>query len=224
MLSLSYILPVNFIIVNVINGGLYDANSNFYSREMEEAQARFRPCQYENCSCYRRQIDSDLEPFSMKGISRLLIETAKGFGVHYQVIDGHLYRQSPCLFEARCRGVDHFLVQAVRGLPDLEFVLNEYDHPKVPRNGPVIPIFSFSKSDQYRDILYPAWSFWEGGPAISLHPQGIGRWDLLGQSIYRRGNNISWEHKKPIAFFRGSRTSHVRDPLIILSRRRPDLV
>lgn len=31
--------------------------------------------------------------------------------------------------------------------------------------------------------MYPAWSFWEGGPAISLYPTGIGRWDKHRISI-----------------------------------------
>jgi hypothetical protein len=39
------------------------------------------------------------------------------------------------------------------------------------------------KTGDYADILYPAWSFWSGGPAISIYPQGIGRWDKLRTSI-----------------------------------------
>lgn len=31
--------------------------------------------------------------------------------------------------------------------------------------------------------MYPAWSFWEGGPAIALYPTGIGRWDQHRLSI-----------------------------------------
>jgi protein glucosyltransferase len=36
---------------------------------------------------------------------------------------------------------------------------------------------------QEYDIMYPAWSFWSGGPAISLFPTGIGRWDKLRLEI-----------------------------------------
>lgn len=32
------------------------------------------------------------------------------------------------------------------------------------------------QTNDYWDIMYPAWSFWEGGPAISLYPTGLGRW------------------------------------------------
>lgn len=37
--------------------------------------------------------------------------------------------------------------------------------------------FNNFQTKDYYDIMYPAWSFWEGGPAISLYPTGIGRWD-----------------------------------------------
>ena len=30
-----------------------------------------------------------------------------------------------------------------------------------------------------KDIMYPAWTFWEGGPAVwPIYPTGLGRWDL----------------------------------------------
>ena len=35
------------------------------------------------------------------------------------------------------------------------------------------------------DIMYPAWTFWMGGPAISTEPRGLGRWDLKRESIAR---------------------------------------
>ena len=31
--------------------------------------------------------------------------------------------------------------------------------------------------------MYPAWTFWEGGPAISLYPTGLGRWDVQRELI-----------------------------------------
>lgn len=35
------------------------------------------------------------------------------------------------------------------------------------------------------DIMYPAWTFWMGGPAIETEPRGLGRWDLKRESISR---------------------------------------
>lgn len=72
--------------------------------------------------------------------------------------------------------------------------------------------------------MYPAWSFWSGGPAIKLYPKGIGRWDKVKKSIIKEMEKWPWEKKKDIAFFRGSRTSNERDELIYLSRELPDLV
>ena len=31
-------------------------------------------------------------------------------------------------------------------------------------------MFSFSKTSDYWDIMYPAWTFWEGGPALGRFP------------------------------------------------------
>lgn len=38
------------------------------------------------------------------------------------------------------------------------------------------------------------------------------------------GNNTVWKDKIPKGFFRGSRTSTERDPLVLLSRENPNLV
>lgn len=72
--------------------------------------------------------------------------------------------------------------------------------------------------------MYPAWSFWEGGPAISLYPRGLGRWDQHRDSLNNAGNKYPWNEKENKAFFRGSRTSDERDNLVYLSRKKPELV
>ena len=76
----------------------------------------------------------------------------------------------------------------------------------------------------YYDITYPAWSFWEGGPAISLYPKGLGRWDQHRASIEEARLKTPWNKKFTKAFFRGSRTSSERDNLILLSRSNPDII
>jgi len=72
--------------------------------------------------------------------------------------------------------------------------------------------------------MYPAWTFWEGGPAISLYPRGLGRWDQHRKSLNASSLAIPWEKKENKGFFRGSRTSSERDNLILLSRDKPYLV
>lgn len=42
--------------------------------------------------------------------------------------------------------------------------------------------------------------------------------------LNREANKWPWEKKIKKAFFRGSRTSSERDPLILLSRKEPDLI
>lgn len=144
----------------------------------------------------------------------------------------------------RCNGIEHFLLEIVDTLPDVEFILNTRDWPQIPswNQKQASPVFSFSKTTDYFDLMFPAWSFWEGGPAISLHPTGIGRWDqhresisksnfaifinfgIQNFSIFRAAENWPWEKKETKAFFRGSRTNAERDALVLLSRSKPDLV
>ena len=84
--------------------------------------------------------------------------------------------------------------------------------------------FCFQVPSDHWDIMYPAWAFWAGGPAINIYPRGLGRWDLLRESLTSAAENNPWENKQDKAFFRGSRTSGERDPLVLLSRKCPDLV
>ena len=73
-------------------------------------------------------------------------------------------------------------------------------------------------------MFYPAWTFWSGGPATDLYPTGLGRWDLLRERLEAAARATPWDSKAARGFFRGSRTSAERDPLVRLSRRRPELL
>ncbi|XP_015795951.1 protein O-glucosyltransferase 1 [Tetranychus urticae] len=173
--------------------------------------------------CFKSQIDNDLVYWMDKGITLQDIETSKPYGVHYQIINHQLYRQYDCMFPTRCEGIEHFLLNLIHKLPDLEMVINVRDWPVTVKGDSRMPIMSFSRDDSYNnDILYPAWSFWSGGPAIDQYPTGIGRFDLLTRSIV--ASSPPWNQKTEVCFFRGSRTSADRDWLILLSRRQPDLV
>ena len=47
----------------------------------------------------------------------------------------------------------------------------------------VLILFTSQASDNW-DIMYPAWTFWEGGPAVwPIYPTGLGRWDLQRELI-----------------------------------------
>ncbi|XP_038208712.1 O-glucosyltransferase rumi homolog [Zerene cesonia] len=209
---------------------------NRYSKEINEwtskisqlielAEANFVPCINANCSCHASVIDNDLENFQ-SGITKDMVDNAFLKGTKYQIIGGKLYRQKECHFPARCTGVEHYLKALAQKLPNIELSVNTRDWPQVNRlwGNKNIPVFSFSKTKDYDDIMYPAWSFWDGGPAISLYPTGIGRWDQHRLKITAAADRVPWEKKKGQAFFRGSRTSEERDALILLSRSNPDLV
>lgn len=130
------------------------------------------------------------------------------------------------MFPSRCSGVEYFLKPHVKKLKNLELIINVRDWPQINRNWgqPQGPVLSFSKTSEYLDIMYPNWSFWEGGPAIKLYPTGLGRWDLHRESIYKSAHQFPWEKKRPLGFLRGSRTSSERDSLVLFSRSHPDVV
>lgn len=178
-------------------------------------------------SCYSSQIENDLSIIPSSGITKNLIKESRQFGILYQFINGKWYRESSCLFPSRCEGIEYFLnkISTESSLKDTELVINVRDWPQVHKlrhksSQPLV--FSFSKDHQYLDILYPAWAFWSGGPAIDTFPTGIGKWDQLSTLISK--NQGTWQSKEPKVFFRGSRTSEERDPLILLSRKHNELI
>ncbi|KAK4301723.1 hypothetical protein Pmani_026154 [Petrolisthes manimaculis] len=195
-----------------------------YINKIEEAVSSYKSCEPEKCNCHYPLIKKDLAVFQ-EGISKQSIQAAQERGTLYQIIDHKLYREKECAFPSRCNGIEHFILKIVDQLPDLEMVVNSRDWPQVnTRFGQKIPVFSFSKTKEFLDITYPAWTFWEGGPAISLYPTGLGRWDQHRKSIQTMAQQWPWHSKIPKAFFRGSRTSSERDSLVYLSREQPDLV
>ncbi|GLV37914.1 rumi [Carabus blaptoides fortunei] len=208
---------------------------NIYSKEtnnkysklldtIESAVKSYSPCDSSNCTCYSSVITKDLKPFKQNGITQSMINAVRTRGTKYQIINGRLYRDTDCLFPSRCAGIEHFLHKLAPKLPNLDLIINTRDYPQIHKSYTPGPVLSFSKTKEYNDIMYPAWSFWEGGPAISLYPRGLGRWDLHRSSLTKASEKYPWNKKDNKAFFRGSRTSSERDPLVLLSRENPDLV
>lgn len=196
-----------------------------YLENISKAEFEHEKClSVSNCSnCHDTVIEEDLAMFS-DGISYSMVKKTEEISrvTKYQIIGGKLYRSVECMFPFRCKGIEHFLLKLVPNLPDTEFVVNTRDWPQLNKYSNVkLPIFSFSKTDDYIDIMYPAWSFWCGGPAINLYPNGLGRWDQHRITLGEAAKRVPWNSKSEIAFFRGSRTSAERDPLILLSRKCP---
>lgn len=117
-----------------------------------------------------------LDPGKMNNVVTFCVLRFCSRGTRYQIIDGKLYRDKDCMFPTRCSGIEHFLLKHSSNVPDTELVINTRDWPQIYRNSARAgPVFSFSKTKDYADIMYPAWAFWEGGPAIGLYPTGIGK-------------------------------------------------
>ncbi|XP_053660590.1 O-glucosyltransferase rumi homolog [Anopheles marshallii] len=209
---------------DTVSNDFYSADFNKYFSAIESSVAGYVPCNNTNCNCHTDVLKADLKPFKLHGITKDSINRAKQYGTHYQVVGHKLYRQRECMFPARCSGVEHFVKPLLSLLPDMDLIVNCRDWPQIHRhwNKERIPVLSFSKTNEYLDIMYPAWAFWEGGPAIALYPTGLGRWDLHRKSITKASTD--WDSKESKAFFRGSRTSDERDALVLLSRAQPSLV
>ncbi|VDI58881.1 protein glucosyltransferase [Mytilus galloprovincialis] len=196
-----------------------------YIKNIKKAVKEYKDCNQDDCSCYESVIDSDLAVWK-EGISKGQFDKANGKGTHYQIINHKLYREDDCMFPARCSGVEHFILEIIKKLPDMEMYINVRDWPQSVKFQSPIPVFSFSKVDYENwDIMYPAWTFWEGGPAVwPIYPTGLGRWDEQRIIIPKAAEKWPWDKKYDKGYFRGSRTSPERDPLILLSRKEPDLV
>jgi len=177
---------------------------------------------------YAKTIKEDLYQFQT--ITKQMLDKARNVAtrpVTYINYEGKLYRSNEdCLFPARCDGVEHFLLKLVSDLPNFEIVVNNNDWPFVKKHfhSEPVPLFSFSKTKEYTDIFYPAWTFWAGGPAISKYPTGLGRWDKIRKILLLEHQKWPWDQKIEKGFFRGSRTSSERDPLVLLSRANPELI
>ncbi|XP_071759135.2 protein O-glucosyltransferase 1 [Centroberyx gerrardi] len=219
-----------FLLLQLCDLCLVGASGKQWQRFREKistAVEEHTPCSPANCSCHLSVLQDDLRPFK-EGVSEDLMAATirRGVGTHYQIIGHKLYRENNCMFPARCSGVEHFILEVIDRLPDLEMVVNVRDYPQVPGwVQPILPVFSFSKTSDYQDIMYPAWTFWEGGPAVwPIYPTGLGRWDLMRDDLKKAAAQWPWKKKESRGFFRGSRTSPERDPLVLLSREAPELV
>lgn len=215
------------LLVSLLQNLCLSENWSEYLDNIKKATEDYVACEG-NCSCHSGVIDNDLKIWQDRGgINRDDFDRAKRYGVHYQIINHRLYREEKCMFPSRCSGIEHFILQVINDLPNMEMIINTRDWPQTnKRNIEPLPVFSFSKVEsQHIDIMYPAWTFWQGGPAVwPIYPTGLGRWDEMMRDLKKKSEEWPWDRKLSKGFFRGSRTSAMRDPLVLLSRSKPELV
>lgn len=93
-----------------------------------------------------------------------MIAEVQDRGTKYQIINHKLFREKGCLFPSRCTGNEHFIKPLLPELDNMELIINCRDYPQISSfYGPQGPVLSFSKTKEYLDIMYPVWSFYEGG-------------------------------------------------------------
>lgn len=73
-------------------------------------------------------------------------------------------------------------------------------------------LFSFLKSD-YLSIIHTYFKIIK-----------IGEWERLKSKISKYAESRPFQSRKDLAFFRGSRTTEERDPVILISRQNPNLI
>lgn len=162
------------------------------------AESNYKNCPYSNCSCFFKTLKNDLKPFK-NGITREMIDSIRSRGTTYIIYEKRLYRDKDCLFPSRCSGIEYFIKKIISHLKNTELIINTRDWPQISRHFKLFgPVFSFSKTQDYLDIMYPAWSFWEGGPAIKTYPTGLGRWDLHRKKLSEESSKWPWNKKKSI--------------------------
>ena len=73
-----------------------------YLDKIDQAVAQYEDCLNKKCACYSDVVDDDLRIWKDRGgISKSEFDDTAGHGVHYQVIDHKLYRESDCMFPFR---------------------------------------------------------------------------------------------------------------------------
>lgn len=107
--------------------------SNEFLIKIEEALASYKPCEERNCGCHAETITKSLYPFR-DGITKEMLDNVRQFGTKYQIIDKQIFRDSSCLFPARCEGVEYFLKSNIQKIPDLEMIVNCRDWPQININ------------------------------------------------------------------------------------------
>lgn len=81
-----------------------------------------------------------------ESIIKLLITNFTGNRNAYFQQGGWGSNYMPAIYSAyRCSGVEHFILEIISELPDLEVLINVRDHPQCHKFAPPMPVLSFSK-------------------------------------------------------------------------------
>ncbi|XP_027084559.1 uncharacterized protein [Coffea arabica] len=163
------------------------------------------------CPDYFRWIHEDLKPFRSSGITRDMVERAKGTA-HFRlvIVKGKVYVEK---YKKSIQTRDVFtlwgILQLLRRypgrLPDLELMFDCDDRPVIQsrsHRGPNAkappPLFRYCGDPWTLDIVFPDWSFW-GWAEISIKP-----WENILKELKDGNNRIKWMKREPYAYWKGN--------------------
>jgi hypothetical protein len=177
------------------------------------------------CPTTFTQLEFDFETFPIIEIDRLSSDVPERFNksnsmIHYTIKNQQLYRRQYGQhgdFKMFSDAIFLSLLRKVR-IPNTEFVMNLGDWPaekrKVHENP--VPILTWGGSNDTRDISLPTWDITKKTYSmLNQETQDV-------HSIYGRNDKVSWDSKKPSAFFRGRDSRKERLELVRLSKQFPE--
>ncbi|KAE8657325.1 protein LURP-one-related 4 [Hibiscus syriacus] len=163
------------------------------------------------CPDYFRWIHEDLRPWKTSGITKDMVERAKGSSTFHLVIKGGKafvknYRQAIQTRDVfTIWGIQQLLSKYPGVLPDLEIMFDTEDRPAIKSRdyrGPNAiappPLFRYCGDKETLNIVFPDWSFW-GWAEINIKP-----WDSILKDIKQGNNKIKWIDREPYAYWKGN--------------------
>ncbi|KAM4085938.1 hypothetical protein ACJW30_10G064700 [Castanea mollissima] len=161
------------------------------------------------CPEYFRWIHEDLRPWKATGITRDMVEKAKG-SAHFRlvIVRGKAYIER---YKKSIQTRDVFTIWGILQLlrlypgriPDLELMFDCNDRPVIRSDGYNMklappPLFRYCGNRWTMDIVFPDWSFW-GWSEINIKP-----WESLLKELKEGNKRSKWIKREPYAYWKGN--------------------
>ncbi|KAH9610658.1 hypothetical protein KSS87_006015 [Heliosperma pusillum] len=177
-----------------------------------EYPTKFEPSNLSTRTCpeYFKWIHEDLRPWREKGITREMVESAKGFAFfRLVVVDGKVYWEKyRDAYQTRDVFTVWGILQLLRlypgKLPDLDIMFEAGDVPVIHKGNYTgqeeiaPPLFHYCGDNGTLDIAFPDWSFW-GWPEINIKG-----WNELKKDLADGNKKVPWVNRLPFAFWKGN--------------------
>jgi len=166
------------------------------------------PYEFHQCGVFNRQIARDLSPFQMVNMTPAVLDLSYNHTTSNVPPSYHFsIKNNVIRYKARNDGAykDQLLamlskLQRVVKLPDVEFVLNSWDHPKSPFQDKV-PLLSPCSNPARSDIVYPYMYAYD-----TEREEEDGNGFKLRQDLHSECQSRNFLERVPKAHFRGGCT------------------